>query len=99
MSTSAYFSSMMRLITCGVAHVYVLCGDLFLVYSNDIICMHCLYYSTVTRIYFVLAPVYMTYMILPIRSWLNCVCVHVGPNVVLHRVAANTFLGILIYDK
>ena len=26
-------------------------------------------------------------------------CVHVGPNVVLHRVAANTFLGILIDDK
>ena len=26
-------------------------------------------------------------------------CVHVDPNVVLHRVAANTFLGILIDDK
>ena len=26
-------------------------------------------------------------------------CVHVGPNVLLHRVAANTFLGILIDDK
>ena len=41
MSTSAYFSSLVRLITCGVAHVYVLGADLFLVYSNDIICMQC----------------------------------------------------------
>ena len=41
MSTSAYFSSMMRLSTCGVAHVYVLCADVFVVYSNDIICMQC----------------------------------------------------------
>ena len=39
MSTFTYFSSLMRLITCGVAHVYVLCAVLFLVYSNDIICI------------------------------------------------------------
>ena len=52
-----------------------------------------LYYSTVTRIYFVLASVYIT---LPIRSWLNCLCTCNG---VLPRVAANTFLGIVIDDS
>ena len=40
MSTFTSFSSLMRLITCGV-YVYVLCADLFLVYRNDIICMQC----------------------------------------------------------
>ena len=43
MSTFTSFSSLMRLIACGVASTrigaYVLCADLFLVYTNGIICM------------------------------------------------------------